>query len=109
MDVLEDLEPTVAVRCLERGDLGVIAVEADGNVGPLAGDRVTADDAQTEVGEQNERGFDVANGDANVLQLDRQRCTLPSQGDSIRSRGARPFAPRPLRTRGGGIARTRPR
>jgi hypothetical protein len=42
VDVLEELEASVAVRCLQAGDVGVVAVEADGGVGPLSPDRVTA-------------------------------------------------------------------
>src|SRR4051812_17135809 len=33
VDVLEELEATVAIRCLQHGDPGVVAVEADGCVG----------------------------------------------------------------------------
>ena len=47
VDVFEELEATVAVRCLEHRDVGVIAVEADGRVGPLAADSVTAHDGET--------------------------------------------------------------
>jgi hypothetical protein len=43
-DVLEDLKTTLAVWRLAHGDLGVVAVEADGCVGPLSTDRVTAED-----------------------------------------------------------------
>jgi len=44
VDALEDLKTTVAVWRLAHGDLGVVAVEADGGVGPLSTDRVTAED-----------------------------------------------------------------
>ena len=64
---LEELEATVAVRRLEHGDLGVVAIEADGGVGPLSTDRVTAEDGQAEVGEESDRRFQVADGDADVL------------------------------------------
>ncbi len=70
VDVLEELELAVAVWCLQNGDPGVVAVQADSSVGPLTADRVTADDRQAEVGEEGDRFFDVANGDADVLQLD---------------------------------------
>ena len=70
VDVLEELEATVAVRRLQHRDLGVVAVEADGGVGPLATDRVAADDRQPEVGEEGDRRFEVADGDADVLELD---------------------------------------
>src|SRR5512138_1831055 len=46
VDVLEELEATVAVRRLEHGDVGVVAVEANRGVGPLSTDRVTAEDGQ---------------------------------------------------------------
>ncbi|GAA1240997.1 hypothetical protein GCM10009657_16010 [Oryzihumus leptocrescens] len=48
VDVLEELETTDAVWRLEHGDLGVVAVEAHGCVGPLSTDRVTAEDAERE-------------------------------------------------------------
>ena len=43
VDVLEELEATVAVWRLEHCDVGVVAVEADGGVGPLSTDRVTSE------------------------------------------------------------------
>jgi hypothetical protein len=64
VDVLEELEATVAIWCLEHGDLGVVAVEADGGVGPLATDSVTAEDGQSEVGEEGDRRFNP-----NIVQL----------------------------------------
>src|SRR5262249_60905633 len=70
VDVLEELEATVAVWRLEHGDVGVVAVEADGGVGPLSTDRVTAEDGQPEVGEEDDRRFEVADGDADVLEFD---------------------------------------
>src|SRR4051794_8290795 len=70
MEVLEELEPAVAVRRLEHGDLGVVAVQADGGVGPLPADRVTAKDGQPEIGEEGDRRLEVADGDADVLQRD---------------------------------------
>ena len=70
VDVLEELEATVAVRCLEHGDLGVVTVEADGGIGPRSPDRVTAENGQPEVSEEGDRRFQVADGDADVLQLD---------------------------------------
>src|SRR5919197_1547050 len=54
VDVLEELEATVAVRRLEHGDLGMVTVEADGSVGPLSPDRVTAENGQPEVGEEGD-------------------------------------------------------
>jgi hypothetical protein len=70
VDVLEELEATVAVWRLEHGDLGVVAVEADGCVGPLSTDRVTTEDGEPEVGEEGDRRFEVADGDPDVLELD---------------------------------------
>jgi hypothetical protein len=77
VDVLEELEATVAV-CrlasgvwrLEHGDVGVVAVQTDGGVGPLSTDGVTAKDGQTEVSEEGDRRFEVADGDADVLEFD---------------------------------------
>ena len=43
VDVFEELEATVAVWRLEHRDVGVVAVEADGGVGPLSTDRVTSE------------------------------------------------------------------
>jgi hypothetical protein len=70
VDVFEELKATVTVWRLEHRDIGVVAIKADGGVGPLATDRVTADDRQTEVGEKGDRCFEVANGDADVLKFD---------------------------------------
>ena len=69
-DVLEELEATRAVWRLEHGDVGVVVVEADGCVGPLSTDGVTAEDGQPEVGEEGDRRFEVTDGDADVLELD---------------------------------------
>ncbi len=70
MELLKELEATVAVWRLEHRDVGVVAVEADGGVGPLSTDRVTAENGQTEVSEEGDRRFEVADGDADVLELD---------------------------------------
>src|SRR5512145_2630168 len=70
VDVLEELEATVAVWGLEHGDVGVVAVEADGRVGPLSAYRVTAEDGEPEVGEEGDRRFEVADGDPDVLEFD---------------------------------------
>src|SRR4029077_7967781 len=70
VDVLEELEATVAVWRLEHGDLCVVAVEADGCVGPLSTDSVTAENSQAEVGEEGNRFFEVTDGDTDVFQLD---------------------------------------
>src|SRR5215212_3125969 len=70
VDVLEELEATVTVWRLEHRDVGVVAVEADRGVGPLSTDRVTTEDGQPEVSEEGNRRFQVADGDADVLQLD---------------------------------------
>src|SRR4051794_750298 len=70
VEVLEELEATVAVRRLEHRDVGVVAVEADGGVGPLSLDRGTADNGQPEIREEGDRRFEVADGDADVLELD---------------------------------------
>jgi hypothetical protein len=60
----------VTVWRLEHRNVGVVAIKADGSVGPFATDRVTADDRETEVGEKCNRCFEVANGDADVLKFD---------------------------------------
>src|SRR4051812_15831651 len=78
MDVLEQLQATGAVRRPENRDLGVIAVEADGGVGPLSTDRVTAEDAQPEVGEEGDRLFEVADSDADVLERDGHAWSAPA-------------------------------
>src|SRR3712207_6136168 len=56
------------VRRLEHRDLGVVAVKSDGGVGPLAADGVPADQHEAEVGAEGDRFFEVANGDADVLE-----------------------------------------
>jgi hypothetical protein len=70
VDVFEELEATVAVRRLEHRDVGVVALEADGGVGPLATDRVTAEHGQPEVSKEGDRRFEIADGDADVLKFD---------------------------------------
>ncbi len=87
VDVLEELEATAAVRRLEHRDLGVVAVEADGGVGPLAADRVTAEDGQTEVGEEGDRRFEVADGDADVLEFDGHASHATHSGRRAQVRG----------------------
>jgi hypothetical protein len=64
VDVLEEPEATVAVWRLEHGDMGVIAVETDGGVGPLSTDRVAAQGGQPKVGEEGDRRFEVPDRDA---------------------------------------------
>ena len=34
MDVLEELKTTLTVRCLEHGDVGMVAVKTDSRIGP---------------------------------------------------------------------------
>lgn len=70
MDVLEELETTMTVWRLEHRNPCVVAIKADRSVGPFTTDRVTADDRETEVGEEGDRRFEVANGDADVLKSD---------------------------------------
>ena len=48
----------------------MVTVEADGGVGPLAADRIAPEDGQAEVGEEGDRRFEVADGDANILKFD---------------------------------------
>ena len=81
MYVLEKLQTTSAVGRLEHSDLGVITVEADGGVGPLSTDRVTAENAQPEVGEEGDRLFEVTDGDADVLELDGHRLGTEKSAD----------------------------
>lgn len=52
--ILEELELAVTIRRLENGDLGVVAIEADGGVGPVSADCVAADDFQTQVNEEGD-------------------------------------------------------
>src|SRR4051794_22137677 len=86
MDVLEQLQSSVAVWRLEHGDVGVVAVQADGGVGPLPADGVTAKDGQTEVGEERDGLFKIADGDADVLELDGHGSMLARRGVRSRSR-----------------------
>src|SRR3954453_11475938 len=90
VDVLEELEATVPVRRLEHGNFRMVAVEADGRVRPLAADRVPAQDGQPEVGEEGDRRFEVTNGDADVLELDRHawHVTQPLQSCASTSAAA---------------------
>jgi len=70
MDVLEELEATVAVGRLEHGDVRVVAVQADCRVGPLPTDRVTTEEGEPQVGEERDRRIQVVHGDTDVLELD---------------------------------------
>src|SRR5882757_4982523 len=100
VDVLEELKATVTVRRLEHRDFGVIAIKADGSVGPLTTDRVTAEDREAEVGEKGDRCFEVANGDADVLKFDGHawHATEPGRSGWRPSGRRRPRRPRPART-----------
>jgi hypothetical protein len=68
------------------GDVGVVAVEADGGVGPLSMDRVTAEDGQPEVGKEGDRLFEVADGDADVLEFDRHERHATEPGRFVQVR-----------------------
>lgn len=70
VDVFEELKSTMTIWGLEHRDIGVVAIKADGSVGPLAADRVTADDRKTEISEKGDCCFEVANGDTDVLKFD---------------------------------------
>lgn len=67
MDVLEELEAAVAVWGLEHGDLGVVAVETHGGVGPVAADGGPTQDGQSEVGEEGDRLLEVSDSNGDVL------------------------------------------
>jgi hypothetical protein len=90
VDVLEELKATVTVWRLEHRNVGVVAIKADGSVGPLTTDRVTADDRETEVCEKRDRCFEVANGDADVLKFDGHElhASEPGRLAPVASRGS---------------------
>jgi hypothetical protein len=48
---------------------------------------VTAEDGETEVGEEDDRLFEVADGDADVLEFDGHAPHVTEEGDSSRSAG----------------------
>ncbi|GAA4284168.1 hypothetical protein GCM10022261_16990 [Brevibacterium daeguense] len=56
----------------------MVAIEADGRVGPLAADRVTTQNRETEIGEEGDRGLQVAHGDSDILKLDSHGLRLAS-------------------------------
>src|SRR3954466_6692405 len=85
VDVLEELEATVAVWRLKHRDLGVVAVEADGGVGPLSIDRGTAENGQPEISEEGDRRFEVADGDADVLELDGHALHATESGRAVKT------------------------
>jgi hypothetical protein len=87
VNVLEELEAAVAVWRLEHCDVGVVAVEADGGVGPLTTDGVSAEDGQPEVGEEFDRRFEVADGDADVLEFDGHTLHATEPGRRVQVRG----------------------
>ena len=68
--VLEHLDMAIAVGCLEHGDVGGVTVQADGGVSPLAADPGASEHRQAEVGEEGDRGVQVADGDTDVLEFD---------------------------------------
>ena len=70
MDVFEQFELTLPIGRREHRDLRVVAVEADGGIGPIAADLVTADDREAEIGEEGDGCFEVAHRDGDVLQFD---------------------------------------
>ncbi|MCW2688578.1 MAG: Multi-sensor signal transduction histidine, partial [Mycobacterium sp.] len=74
------------------------AIKADGSVGPLTTDRVTADDRESEVGEKGDRRFEVANGDADVLKFDGHalHAIEPGRLAPVASRDSIEQAPGPL-------------
>ena len=66
--VLEEFDPAAAVGRRQHRDVGGVAVEPDGGVGPLPADAVTAQQRQAEVGEERDRGIDVTDGDADIVE-----------------------------------------
>jgi hypothetical protein len=56
---------------LEHGDVGRVTVQTDGGVSPLAADPGASEHRQAEVGEEGDRGVQVADGDTDVLEFDR--------------------------------------
>jgi hypothetical protein len=76
MEILEELEATVTVWRLEHRDLRKIAVKANRDIRPLATDCVAAQHRESEVGEEGDGGFEITDGDGDVLELDRNSSTL---------------------------------
>lgn len=68
VEVLEELQPAVPVRGLQHRNVDVVPVQADGGVSPLAADRVPAKNRESEVGEEGNRCFEVADCDPYVLE-----------------------------------------
>lgn len=65
--VLEELDLTVAVRCLEHGNFGVVTIETYGGIGPLTADSVPADKLEAQVSEERDRRVDVADSNPDVF------------------------------------------
>jgi hypothetical protein len=80
VEVFEEFKARVAVRRLKHGDIGVIAIETDGGIGPFSANGVAAEECQSEVGEEGDRRFEISYGDTDVLELIGMRRTLPSCG-----------------------------
>jgi len=58
----------------------------DGRVGPLSTDRVTSENGQPEVSEEGDRRLQVADGDADVLQLDAHALHATESGRRVQVR-----------------------
>ncbi|MCY1216686.1 hypothetical protein D9M72_285700 [compost metagenome] len=81
MDVFEELKVTMTVGGPQHRNLGVVAIQPDGSIGPLAADRVAPDDREPKVGEKGDCCFEVANGDTDVLKFDGHALKLPKRTD----------------------------
>ena len=93
VDVLEELKATVTVRRLKHRELDVIAIESDRSFGPLAADGVSAEDCQTEIGEEIDRSIEVSHGDTDVFKSDGHEGTVSVRQTGVMGAETIPILP----------------
>lgn len=77
VDVFEEFQLTLTIRGFEHRNFRVVAIKSDRSIGPLAADRVTADNRKTEICEKSDCCFEVPNCNADVLKFDGHALKLP--------------------------------
>lgn len=76
LEVLKKLDLALTSGRLEHGDLGTIAVEANGRLRPITLDGVAPNDVKPEIGKECDCGFDVTHRYADINECDLHGFTL---------------------------------